>query len=69
MVKHLLQELCSNFSLVDIVSYLPASSAAAERVFSVQNRIKNKYRNRLSTRIDVLDQIMTAKTPGSTKRV
>ena len=60
MTRHLSQELCSNFSkLVDIASCLPASSAAAERVFSVQNRIKNKYRNRLS--LDVPDQLMTAR--------
>ena len=60
VVKHLLQELCSDSSkLVDIVSCLSDSSAATVRVFSVQNRIKNKYRNRLS--IHVLDQLMTAR--------
>ena len=41
VIRHLSQELCSNFSkLVNIASCLPASSAAAERVFSVQIELR-----------------------------
>ena len=73
-VQRLLSVICSLsgelspdfIKLVNIVHCLPASSAIAERVFSTQNRIKTKYRNRLSMK--VLDELLTVRLLESPKK-